>query len=242
METVTLRLLPHAEAGGPTNMAADEVLLLSAAQGAASLRFYGWTKATVTLGYFQPAAARFRIPQGESLAWVRRPSGGAALVHHHELTYCLALPPGPPWQCGDSWMVRMHGIIAQALQDFGLDLVPRGGHSTNPFLCFQQHTPGDLTCRGHKVVGSAQRKYRHALMQHGGILLKTSEVTPQLPGIEDLTEKPVSAADCQIAILEEFARQTQWRLSPQDWSESEKLEIEALTLAKYGSPAWNEKR
>ena len=35
METVSLRLLPYAEADGPSNMAADEALLQSAAAGGA---------------------------------------------------------------------------------------------------------------------------------------------------------------------------------------------------------------
>ena len=45
-------------AEGAHNMAADEVLLESAVKGSASLRFYGWTKATLSLGYFQPAQLR----------------------------------------------------------------------------------------------------------------------------------------------------------------------------------------
>jgi lipoate-protein ligase A len=53
-----IRLLPYADADGPTNMAADETLLDSAVAGVASLRFYGWTSATASLGYFQPAKVR----------------------------------------------------------------------------------------------------------------------------------------------------------------------------------------
>ena len=39
-------------------MAADEVMLESAVTGVASLRFYGWTEATVSLGYFQTERLR----------------------------------------------------------------------------------------------------------------------------------------------------------------------------------------
>src|SRR6516162_5517447 len=93
------RLLPYAVADGPHNMAADEVLLDAACAGLASLRFYGWFEPTVSLGYFQPHAAR--LP---GLPYVRRPSGGLMLVHHHEITYALALPAGAPWQGGESWL------------------------------------------------------------------------------------------------------------------------------------------
>src|SRR5262245_28220263 len=59
----TIRVLPHSVADGPHNMAADEVLLESAASGVASLRFYGWTEATVSIGYFQPAGKQALEPQ-----------------------------------------------------------------------------------------------------------------------------------------------------------------------------------
>ena len=86
------RLPPYDLANGPANMAADEVLLASDANGQASLRFYGWREATLSLGYFQPAARRLEDPLLRDLHFVSRPSGGDALVHHHELTYCLAVP------------------------------------------------------------------------------------------------------------------------------------------------------
>src|ERR1043166_1816340 len=83
----SIRLLPASGATGPTNMACDETLVHSAADGIASLRFYTWTTATVSLGYFQSHAVRLTDPLLANLPFVRRPSGGATLVHHHELTY-----------------------------------------------------------------------------------------------------------------------------------------------------------
>ena len=69
-------------------MALDEVLLEGAILGEASLRFYQWREPTVSLGYFQPYAAAAGLA---GLPLVRRPTGGDLLVHHHELTYTLAL-------------------------------------------------------------------------------------------------------------------------------------------------------
>src|SRR5437870_3415594 len=112
-----IRLLELRSAGGGINMAADETLMEGAAGGSASLRFYTWQEPTLSLGYFQPAAERLL-----GLPYVRRPSGGAALVHDHELTYCLALPAGLAWQRrGESWICRMHGVIATALATFGVE-------------------------------------------------------------------------------------------------------------------------
>lgn len=110
-----VRLLPYANADGPTNMAADEAMLRSAGAGLASLRFYAWKEATVSLGYFQPHAVRLTSARLAGLPMVRRPTGGATLVHHREITYALALPAGPPWQAGAGWLTRMHRIITAAL-------------------------------------------------------------------------------------------------------------------------------
>ena len=57
MEKLTCRLLPLAVADGPHNMAADEALLETALNGIASFRCYTWSEPTLSLGYFQPAAA-----------------------------------------------------------------------------------------------------------------------------------------------------------------------------------------
>ena len=73
---LSIRLLPFATADGAHNMAADEVLLESAVAGVASLRFYTWTPATVSLGYFQPVRVRDDDARLAALPFVRRPSGG----------------------------------------------------------------------------------------------------------------------------------------------------------------------
>ena len=245
MEAV-IRLLPYAEADGATNMAADETLLRSAVDGIASLRFYGWTTATLSLGYFQPCALRLSDPQLAHLPWVRRPSGGATLVHHHELTYSLALPPGSHWQARQPWLLRMHRIITDALHELGLtgrieavgELPSRHGD----FLCFQQYTTGDLLSAGKKVVGSAQRKYRQALMQHGSILFAQSEHTPALAGIRETTGISLTASQMQEAVVDAFARDTKWPIEVENWTKQEMEFAEELAANKYATAEWNEKR
>ena len=66
---------------GAWNMAADDVLLDA---GVAALRFYQWAEPTLSIGYFQPHTAARSFPH---LPWLRRTTGGEAIVHHHELTY-----------------------------------------------------------------------------------------------------------------------------------------------------------
>src|SRR5262245_40266014 len=116
------RLLPTAGRSGPANMACDEVLLRSALERrVASLRFYSWSEPTLSLGYFQAHAERLTHPLLTSVAYVRRPTGGAAILHDRELTYALALPAGEPWHTEESWLCRLHHAVAAALNGFGVE-------------------------------------------------------------------------------------------------------------------------
>src|SRR5258708_20627263 len=75
MPTAACRLLPYAVADGPHNMARDEVLLEAAVTGTASLRFYGWTEATVSLGYFQSDRLRYSDGRPARRPYRPRPTG-----------------------------------------------------------------------------------------------------------------------------------------------------------------------
>jgi lipoyl(octanoyl) transferase len=215
----------------------------AAERGMAALRLYQWQPATLSLGYFQSAAVRLSDARLAPLPWVRRPSGGAALVHDHELTYALVLPPGPAWRSGELWMARMHRIIAAAL-GLGSAVAPKVGATVkhDDVLCFQQHTPGDLLCKGVKVVGSAQRKYHLAMMQHGSILLARSEHTPALPGLRELTGALMDVPALVAALPEALGRDTGWRLETTAWSPGQREAIAKRADEKYRQPSWNERR
>jgi lipoate-protein ligase A len=238
------RLLPTQISNGPEQMAVDELLLEQAAnQGLATLRFYMWECPTLSLGYFQASAPALAAFPG--VPWVRRPSGGAALLHHIELTYALALPAGRQWQpaSGQNWICRMHHIIRQTLEAFGV----RGSlcaqeEKRGEILCFLHHTPGDLLVAGHKVVGSAQRKLRGAVLQHGGILLMSSHHTPQLPGIVDLGGPPRLFDELAPALRAAFHAATAWELQPGSLSESERQRVAEIRQQRYESDEWNRRR
>lgn len=240
------RLLPTADAPGAANMAADEALLRSALdRGVASLRFYTWSVPTLSLGYFQPHADRLADPPLAGAAWVRRPTGGAAILHHQEITYALALPAGRPWHTAESWLCRFHHAVEVALRSFGVEshAVACGEErQLGPFLCFLHQTPGDLLIDGHKVVGSAQRRPHGATMQHGSLLLSRSPLTPDLPGIVDLSGRPVTGLDLERAVVGELGRATGWEFEPDGWTAAERQTAVELERTKYAAAEWNEKR
>jgi lipoate-protein ligase A len=242
----TIRLLPFAGADGATNMAADEALLESAVRGVASLRFYTWSAPTLSLGYFQHATERQLDANLARLAWVRRSTGGAAIVHHHELTYALALPAGKEWSSPENWICRLHHIVQRVLAERGVKshaVVCGEEQKLGPVVCFLHQTPGDLLIGGSKVAGSAQRKMRGALLQHGSILLRRSEFAPHLAGICDAPGAPdITPKELANVLKAAFAADTGWALTPDGWT-AEELERTAIIRAeKYVNPAWNEKR
>jgi lipoate-protein ligase A len=222
-------------------MALDEALLRSALERrVASLRFYTWAEPTLSLGYFQPHADR--LP---GVAWVRRPTGGDAILHHYELTYALALPADPPWHTAESWLCRFHHAIQAALRRFGVEataVVCGEEQRLGPFLCFQHQTPADLRIAGHKVAGSAQRRPHGAMLQHGSILLRQSPHAPELPGINDLTGKAIEISNLERAIVAELETETGWTFEPSDWTAEECRAAAELERDKYATTEWNKKR
>ncbi len=250
MRNDIIRLLPDWHADGPTQMAADEVLLQAAQRGLPSLRFYTWSEPTLSLGYFQPSGERWNDPNLHQLPWVRRSTGGKALVHDRELTYSLALPAGQPWQTKEtSWLCRMHHILVKALADHQIaarTCLCGEQQQLGPFLCFLDQTPADVLMdtptRPAKIAGSAQRKQRGALLQHGGILLQQSPFTPALPGIAELTQRHLTKDELKASLLHHFQLETGWIVELGDWTDQEREAIERIAAEKYRGSDWNEKR
>lgn len=244
----TIRLLPFADADGPTNMAADEAVLETAsAAGVASLRFYTWSEPTLSLGYFQPKTVRHAVPKLDGLVWVRRSTGGAAIVHHRELTYALALPAGWGWQPkGQSWVCCIHHALGAVLAAVGVDshvVVCGEEKKLGDVLCFLHQTPGDLLVGGSKVAGSAQRRWKGALLQHGSLLLRRSEFAPMLGGMCDLAGHDLFTPEALAERLAaRLATDTGWPVERGDWSAAELARVPKIRAEKYAHPDWNGKR
>lgn len=219
-------------------MAADEVLLQNARPGLALLRFYGWSTPTLSLGYFQPSAAR---APWANLPFVRRATGGGTLLHHHELTYALAITIR---ERPAVWLRRAHGVIARALGRCSIrtEFVEADVRKSADPLCFRQFAFGDVVCRGVKVVGSAQRKRGQRLLQHGAVLLAKSEHAPELSGILERTGLSLAPALLQTAIENAFVKVHSWRIERRPWTVAEQDLIRRLSAEKYSQVWWNERR
>ena len=118
-----LTLLIDPPQDGLANMAVDEALLAMAAAGELGpvLRFYQWSPATLSLGYFQRYAERTAHPPSLDCDVVRRASGGGAILHDRELTYSLVLPAGHPLAARAEPLYRaVHQALIDVLDERGL--------------------------------------------------------------------------------------------------------------------------
>lgn len=262
------RLFLDSPAEGSWNMGVDQALLQSAEQGVASLRFYRWRPATLSLGYFQKQADRELHASSLTCPIVRRGSGGGAIIHDHELTYSLCLPATNAWaqKSGGKrasgkrlWNVGgwsslydlVHQSIKSALKSQGIDVeLYSEGSSSNPdvqtnpkaFLCFQRRAIGDIICQGHKVGGSAQRRLKSGLIQHGSLLLKQSEFAPELPGLKEISNIEVDDQKLISELAASFESELECEFTESKLTETEILAAKEAVSKTFASEHWLSRR
>jgi len=177
------RLVGDGDLPGAHNMARDVAILeaVSAGEVPPTLRLYGWRPPCLTLGRHQGVeAADLEFCAREGIEVVRRPTGGRALLHHLELTYAVVAPLGTgplPRPLQDAYRT-ICGALVQAMRSLGVEAELTGGEvnlelpgprTTIP--CFEAPAGGEVVVRGRKLVGSALRAHKRAILQHGAILL-----------------------------------------------------------------------
>src|SRR2546422_6930242 len=157
---------------GVENMAADVALLDETVRlGTASLRLYCWSPPTLSIGRNQPLEAI----TSRNAPIVRRPTGGKAVWHEHEVTYAVAAPIATFGSLRSAYR-EIHTRLAAALRSLGIDAVlaedrPAVRPSDRTASCFAMSVGGEILANHRKLVGSAQVRRRDAFLQHGSILL-----------------------------------------------------------------------
>lgn len=161
-------------------MSLDQVIAECVAGGESppTLRFYGWDRPAVSLGYHQSPEKVLDMAavNAHALTVVKRPTGGRAVLHGDDLTYSVALPANGPWAVSVTEAYRM---LSEALQrgfrragvEVTLARGHRGGLRPGPLPCFASTARHELVWNGRKLVGSAQRRLRGGLLQQGSIPL-----------------------------------------------------------------------
>jgi lipoate-protein ligase A len=182
------RFLNTGAQAGAYNMALDAAMAQSRVTNAPALRVFKWQPDCISLGYHQNAdeidLAKCR-QAGIEVA--RRPTGGRAILHAQELTYSVVIPTTHEWFkiLPLDLYRQLSEAIAAGLRQLGAEVDFAPGEKLHVegrplrMACFASAARNELTAAGKKIVGSAQRRFRQGILQHGSILLDTAH--EQLP-------------------------------------------------------------
>jgi lipoate-protein ligase A len=230
--------------GGAENMARDEALLAACTQPnhPVVLRFYGWEEPTISLGYFQEFSEFESLESpARDLAIVRRTTGGGAILHDLEVTYSLVIPlihplvagkPNTLYRVAHEAIIRTIGQGTRMLgtKNESCDApLPKASSSSQrgPFFCFERRHDLDVVVddpRGpegvSKIAGSAQRRTRTAILQHGSIMLDSRYPQQNVCTWTGLAG-PINYEQALSRLADSFSKSLEMNFELSDWTADE---------------------
>jgi len=245
----------HSGAGaGAYNMALDEALSIGVASGPPVLRFYRFSPSTLSIGRFQRTDGRFHLDRirADGLDFVRRPTGGQAVLHADELTYSVIIgrDHACPFRKRELYRV-VSSILIDGLRRLGVEAAfsrSRVGNPVNPD-CFG--TTGEyeiVAADRRKLIGSAQCTTRIGALQHGSIPLESSrsDLARYLVDVPMESSESTSLAE-QMGrtagldeVIEAFrdAFAASWTLRTSEVAPDEVSTASDLERVKYSTDTW----
>lgn len=213
------KILRTPPADGPTNMAIDLALMESAKiDGAGILRVYGWSRPTISFGRNERVAGLYDPAEMEALGlgYVRRPTGGRALLHAREITYSVAIPLDDQSRWPVAYAAVNQRLLA-AMLDLGvparISAATSSGAPTDAedgtaphdqsVVCFSGIAAGEIAVGERKLVASSVWRDRAAYLQHGSILIHDDQAL-----LERLMGTRVARPEPGAALSEYFANGT----------------------------------
>ena len=238
-------------------MALDEALMeRSASTNEWICRVYGWAEPTISFGRNQSALRDYDRDRIEArLHAVRRPTGGRAILHHREVTYCVTGPTSEAGGLQESY-VLINRLLVDGLRSLGID-VEMADSRVEPMQpgaipCFDHPSSGELVAGGRKLVGSAQWRSEHALLQHGSILIdddqaslpeflrKPQPAPPPAATLRDLLGTAPSLSDVGSAIFS-AVKTDDPSVTPLEFDQSLR-DAQSRLARHFADPAWTWRR
>jgi lipoate-protein ligase A len=247
------------------NMAFDEAILRGYERHSSSptLRIYGWKKPGLSLGYSQDPKRELDIElcRKTSMPFVRRITGGGIILHGNELTYSLVCSKADlniPAYVLSSYKIISSFLIAfyNALgikAAFACDVVKDETLSAPSAICFAAKEKYDIVSGGRKIGGSAQKRTRGVIFQHGSIPFNfdrgrasSFSRTRSFRGgeydaacLEEVLGRSVGAADMSEIMIKAFMESFDVKVEARGLSGAEEKCFTELKAAKYENPDWN---
>ncbi len=228
------------------NMAFDESLMdVIEDREIVFLRLFNFKPVSISIGYHQKVEDWLLDLEKKGILWVRRRTGGRAVIHCNDFTYSFIFHRANPIIGGN--IIESYKKIAQAFKK-AFDIlniqtsIQRGKNRNmrrprSP-LCFSATSISELAWKGKKIIGSAQFRNKGIVLQEGTILLdEPGSIFPEVPGMATLREARGSEVTLK-EIKESVVRGFKEAFSIHFESYKENSLKEEL-LEKYSSPEWN---
>lgn len=255
-----LRFLNTGFRSAAENMGIDQAVLeeIAAGKSLPTLRFYGWTPAAISIGYFQSLEEEVNLAACQNLGvqFVRRITGGGAVLHEHEITYSIHIPESSklvPAGILESYGKICDGIL-KGLAHLGLSakFVPLNDIVLEKDGVFK------------KISGNAQTRRNGVILQHGTILLKVDvekmfsilkvpneklkgklieDVKQRVTGLSHVLGRDVGFDEASNVLKKGFTEAfPDVQFEEGSLSAAEEKSAKQYALEKYSADAWNKKR
>ena len=197
---------------GKFNMDFDLQLANESKNDHAFFRLYRWNPYCISLGANQSFDdIDLSKASADNIDVVKRPTGGRAILHAEEITYSVILPYSQISSAKDVYQKISQALITGLelynpfLKNSELENVQPDFkqllQSGSGVLCFGSTAKNEVKFSGKKIIGSAQRKLKNTILQHGSILCGTfhKKIVEYLAGNEkskselekELTDKTI---------------------------------------------------
>ncbi|GBU23108.1 hypothetical protein R80B4_03024 [Fibrobacteres bacterium R8-0-B4] len=187
-----MRFIIDKDRSAEFNMAADLYLLRRCAGGGddgndrnVTVRFYSWNRPTVSIGYMQLPDTELDLAalDAAGAGWIRRITGGRAVLHDGDITYSVTFPKSAREMGGG--IRETYSVIAKCLAEgLGRASIKCETHDSDGGLrgigrqaklpCFLAPNRDEIMVDGRKLVGSAQKRTADGVLQHGSIPINDS--------------------------------------------------------------------
>lgn len=173
-----MRLIINEPLDAVSNMAIDFAIFKSYVKGdsKATLRLYGWSNPTLSLGKFQ-SMKNIDVDgcRVKSVGVVRRPTGGKSVIHlPSELTYSVVggSRSGLPDGLEKSYFYVCRALV-EGLKFMNINAkirkIKRAVSSKD--ICYLSASLSDIEVFGKKLIGNAQLREGNNFIQHGSLPL-----------------------------------------------------------------------
>jgi lipoate-protein ligase A len=240
------------------NMARDEYLFhLCRSRKCGFLRVYSWSRPTFSFGVNQKISRALNLEfiRQHDHAFVRRITGGKTVLHDHEITYALATSEDIFFRENDLYRsyLLISQVIARAFENIGVKAMlcsaRSSAYSRTDHPCFSFPAPNEIEIDGKKIVGSAQKRDKLALLQHGSIPItmdyelysrgthaSQSFLENRMTTLSEVTNRP--ADDFRHSLISSFEDFLGVKFGSFHPDRDENDEIRKIT-EKYQSRDWN---